>query len=186
MLDIHVPEPGRGESLAHELSQQWPSYAAYVVSFATIGVIWINHTAMVRRLRAAEHTTLVLNLVLLAWIGLLPFTTALMAAYLREDRGQHLAAAVYGASFLGMAVSFYAMQRHALFARAHLLHAALGPADRRSLDRRNRAGLIPYAVATAAAPVSSYLTLGICALVAGFYALPSTTADPTLGVPPQS
>ena len=51
VLEIHVPEPGTGESLGHELLAQWPSYAAFVVSFLTIGIIWINHHAMVRRLR---------------------------------------------------------------------------------------------------------------------------------------
>src|SRR5271165_4761481 len=29
--------------LGHDLLQIWPSYAAYVVSFVTIGVIWVNH-----------------------------------------------------------------------------------------------------------------------------------------------
>jgi hypothetical protein len=43
--------------------------------------------------------------------------------------------------------------------------------------RRNAAGLIPYAVATATAILSPYLTLAICAIVAVFYALPGTTAD---------
>ena len=51
VLEIRVPEPGAGESLGHELLAQWPSYAAFVVSFLTIGIIWINHHAMVRRLR---------------------------------------------------------------------------------------------------------------------------------------
>lgn len=185
VLELRVPAPEAAGSLAHKLGGEWPSYVAYVVSFLTIGVIWINHHAMVRRLRMVDHPTLVLNLVLLLWIGVLPFTTALMARYLRESEGQHLAAALYGASFLGMSVSFYAMQRHSLFARAHLLHEAVRTGDRASIDRRNRAGLLPYAVATAAAVVSSYLTLGICAVVALFYALPSTTADPLTTPPPE-
>jgi len=35
----------------HELLAQWPNYAAFVVSFLTIGIIWTNHHPMVRRLR---------------------------------------------------------------------------------------------------------------------------------------
>ena len=42
VLEIHVPEPGAGASLGHELLAQWPSYAAFVVSFLTIGIIWIT------------------------------------------------------------------------------------------------------------------------------------------------
>jgi uncharacterized membrane protein len=134
---------------------------------------------MVRRFRIVDHTTLILNLVLLLWIAVLPFTTALLAAYLRESEGQHLAAALYSASFLAMGVSFYAIQRYALVGRTQLLHEAVTPADRAAIAQRNRRGLVPYAIAIIAAPVSSYLSLAICGLVAVFYALPSTTADRT-------
>jgi uncharacterized membrane protein len=44
VLDLKVPAPGSGR-LGHELLAQWPSYAAYVISFLTIGIIWINHHA---------------------------------------------------------------------------------------------------------------------------------------------
>ena len=70
-------------------------YAAYVTSFLTIGIIWINHHVMIRRLREPDHTILFLNLLLLMSIAVLPFATSLMAAYLRESSGQHLAAAIY-------------------------------------------------------------------------------------------
>ena len=35
-------------SLSHQLAQTWQSFAAYVVSFLVIGVIWANHHAPVR------------------------------------------------------------------------------------------------------------------------------------------
>ena len=76
VLDIRVPDPGSGgHSLAHNLLHAWPNYAAYVTSFITIGIIWVNHHAMIGRLREADHTILVLNLFLLLSIGLLPFAT---------------------------------------------------------------------------------------------------------------
>src|SRR5262249_6070031 len=127
---------------------------------------------MLRRLRAVEHSVLVLNLLLLMSIGALPFTTALIAEYLRESSGQHLAAAIYAGSFLAMSVSFFSMQHHILYGRKHLLAESISDADRDAIERRNRFGLIPYAVATALAPLSAYVTLGICALIAAFYARP--------------
>ena len=51
-----MPKPEAPGSLAHKLWEQWPSYAAYVVSFVTIGVIWINHHAMLRRVQTVDHT----------------------------------------------------------------------------------------------------------------------------------
>jgi uncharacterized membrane protein len=177
VLELGVPKPGSPGTLAHKLADQWPSYSAYVVSFLTIGVIWINHHAMLRRVQTVDHAVLVLNLLLLLLIGVLPWTTALMAEYLREDEGQHLAAAVYAGSFLAMAVAFYGMQRY-LMLRPRLLLPSISPEERAEVRRRNRAGLLPYLVATAAAPLSSYLVLGICAAVAVYYALPSVTRTP--------
>lgn len=177
VLEIHVPEVGGPNSLGHELAQQWPSYAGYVVSFVTIGIIWINHHAMVSRIRQANHTLLILNLFLLMSIAILPFTTALVADYLREPEGEHLAAAIYSASLLLMGLAFYTMQRYALDGSGRqLLGVELSEDDRRAIKLRNALGLIPYAIATAVAPFSAYLTLAICAAVAAYYASPATRA----------
>lgn len=178
VLEIDIPAPGSGR-LGHELAQQWPSYAGYVVSFLTIGIIWINHHAMVARLRRASHVVLVLNLLLLMTIAILPFTTALMAGYLREPAGEHLAAAVYAASLLAMAVAFYSMQRYLLVGGgADLISEDLSESDRLTIRNRNRLGLLPYAVATALAPLSAYLTLAICAALAAYYAFPFGLVEP--------
>jgi uncharacterized membrane protein len=177
VLDLHVPSARSGVSLADQLGREWPNFAAYAISFATIGIIWINHHAMIRRLKAVDHSILTLNLGLLLSIGVLPFTTALMAAYVNRGQGQHLAAAIYSGSFLLMSIAFAATNRHVLLAKAHLLSPSLSERDRRAILRRGVAGLVPYAIATALAVVSAYVTLAVCGLVAAFYALPRTTAD---------
>jgi uncharacterized membrane protein len=177
VLDIHVPEPSSTADLARELGAQWPSYVAYAVSFLTIGIIWINHHAMIRRVKAVDHEILILNLLLLLTVGLLPFTTALMAAYLKQSEGETLAAAIYAGSFLLMSVAFAATNRTILFRKHHLLSSSIGAATRRSIIRRGVAGLVPYLAATILAVVSPYLTLAICGAVAVFYALPFASPD---------
>jgi uncharacterized membrane protein len=177
VLELGVPRPEAPGTLAHKLWEQWPSYAAYVVSFVTIGVIWIHHHAMLRRVQTVDHSALVFNLLLLMLIAVLPWTTALLAEYLREDDGQHLAAAIYGGSLLAMALSFFAMQRHLLVARPELVVETIGPAERKAIMRRNMVGLLPYVIATAVAPLSSYLVLAICGAVGVYYALPTTTSS---------
>jgi uncharacterized membrane protein len=176
VLDIKVPPPGAG-GLGHALAEQWPVYAAYVVSFLTIGVIWINHHASIGRLARADHTVLVLNLLLLMAVGALPFTTSLMASYLRESSGEHLAAAIYAGSFLVLGCVFFGLNLYALHSRPGLLHEGIDAPARRVLIRRNAIGLLPYALAVAIAPVSSYATLAICAAVAVYYGWPAA-ADP--------
>ena len=177
VLDIHVPSARAGVSLAHQLEAQWPSYAAYLTSFLTIGIIWINHHAMLRRLRAVDHAIMTLNMLLLLTIGVLPFTSALVAAYVKQGHGQHLAAAIYSGSYLLMSIAFAATNGHILFAKTRLHKVTLSESERRSILRRGVAGLAPYMIATALAPVSPYATLAICGAVAVFYALPVASAD---------
>jgi uncharacterized membrane protein len=144
-----------------------------VISFITIGIIWINHHAMVGRLREADHTILVFNLTLLLTIGVLPFATSLMAEYVNEGGSDaKLAAAVYAGAFLVMSLAFATMNRHILLNRAHLLANELSEARRRQILARGLVGLIPYLLATVLAAASAYVSLAICGAVAAFYALP--------------
>jgi uncharacterized membrane protein len=168
VLNIHVPE----HQLAHQLSREWPAYDAYATSFITIGIIWINHHVVIGRLREADHPILMLNLLLLLTIGLLPFATDLLSKYLNRHQGQHLAAAVYAGAFLAMSVAFTLLNWHILMRKAHLLHTEIPLEERRQILTRFVTGLLPYAVATALAFVSQYITLAICAAIAIFYALP--------------
>ena len=176
VLNLHVPSatgsPGHPVSLGHELLKMWPQYAAYVTSFMTIGIIWINHHAMISRLREADHTILILNLFLLMSIAVIPFATDLMAAYLRGNQGEHLASAVYSGAFLLMSICFSALNRHILLMKVGLLNDAPSEQWRRTAFRRSRLGLIPYLLATVLAAVSPYVTLAICGALAVFYALP--------------
>ena len=181
VLNIHVPAPplGAGKTLAHELARNWPVYAAYVTSFLTIGIIWINHHVMIRRLREPDHMILFLNLLLLMSIAVLPFATDLMAAYLRQSSGQHLAAAIYSGSFLLMALFFATLNRHILLVKPHRLREDIPLQQRRrQILARSVSGVIPYAIATALAIVSPYVTLAICAALASSTRSRSGAAEP--------
>src|SRR3954469_23583367 len=54
LLILEIKLPGEG-SLTHQLLQLWPSYAAYAVSFVTIGIMWINHLDDQRLLLADDR-----------------------------------------------------------------------------------------------------------------------------------
>jgi uncharacterized membrane protein len=172
VLGIDVPHVGPHGSLGRELVANWPQYAAYVVSFLTIGIIWINHHAMIGRLRAADHTILILNLLLLMTVALLPFATDLIATYLRHSQGRSLAAVLYASAYLLMALMFGLLNGWILLRRQHLLRDSLPLARRRQIFSHAAAGTVPYIVAVGVAFVSAYASLAICAAIAVFYALP--------------
>jgi uncharacterized membrane protein len=139
----------------------------------TIGIIWINHHGMIARLRVADHSILVLNLLVLMSIVILPFATELIAQDLRSGgSAENAAAAVYAGALLLMSVTFSILNRHVLINRHHLLRVSLPLTERRLILRRAVVGLIPYTVATAVAFVVPMVTVIICAVVAVIYALP--------------
>jgi uncharacterized membrane protein len=172
VLNIGVPAVTKADHLGRELTRQWPVYAAYATSFITIGIIWINHHVMVGRLARADHSIMILNLILLATIGVIPFGTRLVADFLREGHGANLAAAIYAGIFLLMAIAFSMLNWQILLRRPELLSIQLSLKRRREIWVRAATGLIPYVIATALAAVSPYVTLAICAGLAVFYALP--------------
>jgi uncharacterized membrane protein len=172
VLTITVPVPAKTPHLGHALGEQWPVYAAYVTSFISIGIVWINHHVMISRLARADHSILILNIVLLLCIGVIPFGTSLLATYLKQGHGDKLAAAIYAGIFLVMSLAFSAVNRQILFRRPHLMRVQLSLEQRRRILTRAVSGLLPYVIATAVAAVSAYATLAICAALGVFYALP--------------
>jgi uncharacterized membrane protein len=125
----------------------------------------------------------VLNLLLLLFVGLLPFTTALMSAYLKEGKGDHLAAAIYSGSFLVMSIAFAALNSRILLHKTDLIREALPEARRRAILTRGVAGLLPYLLATILAVFSAYVTMAICGAVAVFYALPVASGSERSATP---
>ena len=91
ILEVQVPHVGRG-GLWSALGHLWPSYSAYLVSFATIGIMWVNHHAMFERIAHTDRGLLYLNLALLGAIAFLPFPTAVLAQYVRGDAANARAA----------------------------------------------------------------------------------------------
>jgi uncharacterized membrane protein len=107
VIELHAPELKPGETLAHGLWTQWPSYVAYLVSFLTIGVIWLNHHRVFTQVVRVDGPLLVLNLNLLLWTALIPFPTSVVADFLGQGGEQaKTAVAVYSAVFVLLGVSF--------------------------------------------------------------------------------
>jgi uncharacterized membrane protein len=174
VLTLHV---GTGGGLAYELARQWPHYATYVVSFLTIGIIWMNHHAQFERIDHPDRTLMVLNLILLMFVTLIPFPTGLLADHLRSGSDEHVAAAVYAATLLAMSISFFSTYVWA--ARRQLFAKWVGEQHVGYLVRRNGAGLTVYAIAIAVAFANASVSLALCGLVALYYLHPGRPPKPS-------
>ena len=171
LLALELPRP-EGQDLWHELGTNWEAYAAFVVSFLTIGIIWVNHHGLVDRILHADRVLLFLNLFLLMWVSLIPWPTELVAEHLSDD-GAQAATAVYSMVSLGMAVAFSLFWVHAL-RRGHL--ADLTAAQLRHLTRRNALGWVFYLVAVLLAFVEPLASLALNFAIAFYYLLPDRSA----------
>ena len=92
------------------LGSAWPQYCAYVVSFLTIGIMWMNHHTLFGHVRRIDRPLLVLNLLLLMGIVAIPFPTALVAEHLTGPNrsGGPAAAVVYGVVMIVISVFYNA------------------------------------------------------------------------------
>src|SRR5579884_1423583 len=80
-LNLTVAGPGHG-TLLHQLGDRWPAFLAYLISFVTIGIIWVNHHALVGNIAVVDRRLMFINLILLILVVLIPFATGTMAQYL--------------------------------------------------------------------------------------------------------
>ncbi len=171
VLEIGVHTVG-GAQLGHELRRIWPSYLAYVTSFITIGIIWINHHHNMRAIERADRTFLFINLLLLLDVAFIPFPTKLVAEYLRGS-GEGAAVVAYAATLLLMAVLYTLWWRYARTGR-RLIAPTVSEGDLRAIDRGFAPGLPLYAVVFVLAFFSPLAAVILTLVLAAFY-LPSAT-----------
>ncbi|MGO8877043.1 MAG: TMEM175 family protein [Acidimicrobiales bacterium] len=176
-LDLAVAGPGHGHLLS-QLGHHWPAFVAYVISFATIGIIWVNHHALVSNFVVVTRSLLFLNLILLLFVVALPFATATMAEYLTSGgQDAHIAMALYGLVFEGMSLAFAAIFQWSL-GEGRSLHS-LPPELRPRARRTFIAGWLMYVVAIGVAFVNAYVSLAIIGLAAVYYIFERTPAAPS-------
>jgi uncharacterized membrane protein len=182
VLGLHADRHAPG-SLAAQLGREWPSFVGYVLSFFVLGIIWVNHHALLAFTARVDRGLLFYNLLLLLWATTIPFTTDALASYMQAGgQDSRLAAVLYGASSEGMALSFTAMLWHIL--RHDLSVRPVGAAEGRRRLLRFGLGTVLYPVAVAVGLVSIPAMLACYAVINGFYILEQTPAFP--GIPAAS
>lgn len=178
-LDIHVPRldalPAGG--LWPALLALWPTLLAYVTSFGSILVMWLNHDRLFEHIQRKDHWLLLYNGLLLMVITLYPFPTSLVAEYLAHPGvNAKIAAAVFSALSLVMAIFFNVLWHHAADG-GRLLFA---DHDRRKVKRitdQYRFGPLLYAFAFAAAFFNAAVSIFLSLALAVFFALPEKQAQ---------
>jgi TMEM175 potassium channel family protein len=176
-LDLAVAGPEGHGSLADQLHAKWPAFLAYLISFFMIGIIWVNHHALVRQIIKVDRTLLFLNLVLLLFVVLIPFSTAIVADYFsRHDWDTKVALMIYGGVFLGMSVGFSAMFEWTLHGKR--VYLPLAPEQHWPARVRFVGGALVYVVSVLIALISDVASFALIALTAVYYIFERTPSVP--------
>ncbi len=169
LLVLTIAQPSNYDHLTRQLLDRWPSYAAYVVTFAVIGIMWLNHHTVFQHLVVVDRTLIYLNLLLLMTVAFLPYPTGVFGEALGKATGTRSAAVFYSLTMLLNAVCWSALWLYASTDR-RLLAPSFPEEQRRRSTLAFTAGSLVYAVALGIAFIDAYACLAFHALLALYYA----------------
>jgi uncharacterized membrane protein len=168
------------------LLHAWPTYFAYVVSFLTIGIMWMNHHTILAHVHRVDRPLLVLNLLLLMGIVAIPFPTALVAEHLRDEGGK-VATVTYGLVMIVISAAFAGVWVYVV-THAPSLGASVPQGALRQSIPGFSLGAAVYAAGTLIAafwsPVAGLIIFGALGVYYLFEHLPSPAEEPAAGKPP--
>ena len=171
-LELKVPHAGDDVSLGRALFEQWPTYVAYVTSFITIGIMWMNHHRLFTLIRRVDSGLMVFNLMLLFGIVTVVFPTSLISQYIGHA-GEREAAVIYAATYLFIAICFNLLWRYT--ASPHRSPRLLAVPDDhpmvREVSKRYLFGPITYGIALVVGFASARLSFAIMCALALYWAL---------------
>ncbi|GHO69305.1 DUF1211 domain-containing membrane protein [Ktedonobacter sp. SOSP1-52] len=157
------------------LRQQWTVLLAFLLSFATIGIMWLNHHRLFTLIVRADHNLLVLNLLLLLAATVVPFPTALLGRYgvdvANNEANFKQATILYNGVFLFVALGYHLLWLYATY-KGRLLSPNVNMEAVRRIDRQYLLGPLFYTIAFALAFVNPWISLAVNTLLAIFFLLP--------------
>lgn len=169
LLVLTIAQPAsESHDVGRDLLREWPGYASYAVSFATIGIMWVNHHGLFALMERVDRVVLFLNLLLLMAVCFLPYPTGVLARYFASGHDEVPAAVMYSASFLLCAVGFTAIWCWAVLGR-RLVSDAFPESQVVSSVVRFGIGGIVYVLSIVVAFVSPAISVAIVGLVAVYY-----------------
>jgi uncharacterized membrane protein len=169
-IDLPPSKLPNDTDLWHTLGDEWPMLVAYGTSFATIGVMWLNHHRLYLHIKHINTGLVLLNLLLLLIIVFIPVPTALVAEYLvRPDL--HAAAIFYSGTNVILAVCFNLLWRYASY-HNRLLGKNADTRAVMAISRQYLFGPLLYLIALGLAWVNVPVSIIFNLILALFFALP--------------
>ena len=158
--------------LGPQLIAIWPSYAAYAISFITIGIIGANHHTLMHQIAHVDRFFLMATVLFLMFIAFIPFPTRLLALDI-ETPNAEAAALLYGITLTVISVFFNVLWRYAA-SNNRLLKPDIDQRVVEGISRSYLLGPTSYAIATLVALISPQVSAGMYGAIAAFYVAESS------------
>jgi uncharacterized membrane protein len=164
-------KPPHGADLG-SLIELWPTFLSFVLSFIYVAIYWNNHHHFFKLVPHVSGAVMWSNLNLLFWLALIPFTTA----WMNEHNMEPLPVALYGATLLLCASSWYVQQATIVRMQGPVspLREALGR------DLKGKLSPVAYLVGMALAFVAPFLAYLIYAGLAIIWLIPDRRVEASL------
>ncbi len=177
VLNIKIPGlesspntlPGDNE-LWKMLRDEWPMLTAYATSFATIGVMWLNHHKLFKHIKRVNNPLILINLLLLLIIVFIPVPTALLAEYLIHPEA-HAAALLFSGTYFLMASCFNILWRYAAY-HNRLLGKNVDSQSVAAISRQYLYGPLLYLIIFGVAWINTLACIILSLILVLFFALP--------------
>jgi uncharacterized membrane protein len=174
VLELKVPHTTGPASLQADLAEILsiiPTLVVYAISFAFVGIYWINHHHLVHRTEEADELILYANLSFLFCLSLLPFFTS----YVLDKRMDSFSVALYATSMVVTGFSFLLLR---MSIARRLREAGKLESQDTSIQHKHWMSLLTYVVAIPLAFYHPHLALGLCACVTVIWITPTTGVKP--------
>lgn len=177
VLNIKIPglessstTPPADKDLWIALRGEWAMFIAYATSFATIGVMWLNHHKLFKHIKRVNNPLILINLLLLLIIVFIPVPTALLAEYLVHPE-MHAAAVLFSGTYFLMAFCFNLLWRYAVH-HNRLLGKNVDSQSVAAISRQYLFGPLLYLIVFGVAWINTLACIILSFILALFFALP--------------
>ncbi len=162
VLDLNAPAAEAIHSerdLLHALAPLAPRLLVYLMSFMTLGIFWVGQQVQLSHLARSTRDLTWTHLIFLVAVTLMPFSTALMAAFI----GFRVALLVYWLNILLLGALLFASWRCAI--ASAVLNPGLAPGTIIAVQRRIVIAQALYVVGALLCVFNTYCSIGFIVLV---------------------
>src|SRR3989441_10510197 len=173
LLALTLRDPATsGVSLSQGLINEWPSFFAFVTSFVSVLIMWMNHHNMFNYIRKIDRRLMLLNGLLLLFVVFTVFNTSLIANHILQPDAS-VAAIVYAGTFFVLAIVWNGLWWCCTSGR-RLLGRNVTDQQASAITRQYRVAPLSYGSALLIAPFSGLASVAVILAVAGFFAITAT------------